>query len=171
MMPTEQHTPLIPFAPRQLGTDDLIARELNAISCLGYQSIEEARVRFAKIDVPERLLYLKDAVFTHLAWLRQCQHHKSESMLHDKFRENIATLVPGAIILKNAIEGEHRPDFLIKLHSEIMPVEIKLHKFDKKSLQQLSRYLSAYRCKRGIAVAKECTCLLPQNILFIALSC
>lgn len=43
--------------------------ELNSIAELSYDDAKSAKAKLSKIEVPANFLYLKDAVFTHVAWL------------------------------------------------------------------------------------------------------
>jgi len=62
---------------------------------------------------------------------------------------------------------KHIPDFWVANGVITIPVECKKIKFDAVALRQLERYMKHYRCSKGIAVARELTVKLPQNIKFI----
>ncbi len=65
-------------------------------------------------------------------------------------------------------DGRNIPDAWVKDKEEYIPVEVKLKHFDKSALNQLKRYMRAYNCNKGIAVAEKLTVELPENISFIS---
>ena len=65
-------------------------------------------------------------------------------------------------------DGRNIPDAWVKDKEEYIPVEVKLQHFDKSALNQLQRYMRAYKCSKGIAVAEKLTVELPENISFIS---
>lgn len=50
-----------------------------------------------------------------------------------------------------------------------IPVEIKLHQFNKAALKQLEDYMEIFGCATGIAIGEQLTCELPDNIRFISI--
>lgn len=70
-------------------------------------------------------------------------------------------------IVKRKNDPKNIPDFWLLHNSEYIPVEVKLCNFTTKCLEQLERYMAFYKCKSGIAVGRELTCSLPDNIYFI----
>ena len=50
-----------------------------------------------------------------------------------------------------------------------IPVEVKLHAFDKAALEQLQGYMTEYECSDGIAIGEKLTVELPDNIRFISI--
>lgn len=71
-------------------------------------------------------------------------------------------------ITKRKNDTKHKPDFWLFKSNEYIPVEVKLHTFDKRALEQLLRYMDFYNCESGIAVGKTLNCNLPKNIKFIS---
>lgn len=64
----------------------------------------------------------------------------------------------------------NRPDLWMSYRGENVPVECKLHDFTETSLKQLNRYMKAFNCKYGLAIAEKCTAKLPKNIFFVSVS-
>ena len=94
-----------------------------------------------------------------------------EKDIYEWFNNNVIDILGvNYKIIKRKNNPKHIPDFWIENMDEICPVEIKLHNFDSKSLQQLQRYMDFYKCKKGIAVGKELSCEIPENVLFIKYS-
>jgi hypothetical protein len=124
-------------------------------------------------DVPISLEYLKDAVFSHIGWLHDIFLDKyfTEKALHNKFKDEIESIMPGAKILDYKYQPEHIPDFMVTYCGDIIPVEIKLGRVAGYGLKQLRRYMDAYHSKKGILVAEECKLKLRSNITFIELHC
>ena len=56
----------------------------------------------------------------------------------------------------------------MQINNQYVPVEIKLHDFDLKALNQLSRYMNVYNCAYGIASAERLAVELPSNITFVS---
>ena len=50
-----------------------------------------------------------------------------------------------------------------------IPVEVKVHDFNNSDLRQLNRYIKAFNCKEGIAIAPKVKegVVIPQNISFV----
>lgn len=89
----------------------------------------------------------------------------SEQRVYKLFRENYRHILGKEceiVSRKNSLK--HIPDFWVKIGSEHIPVECKVSEFNKKALKQLLRYMKVYKCKRGIAVASQITCDLPNSI-------
>lgn len=61
------------------------------------------------------------------------------------------------------------PDAWVERNGEKIPVEVKLRDFNESALDQLLRYISSYKAKRGIAVGEKLTVELPANIEFVSL--
>lgn len=92
----------------------------------------------------------------------------SEKDVHSWFRKNIRNVLSDDYkIAERKNDRRHVPDVWIKWRSEFIPVEIKLHDFDPRHLQQLIRYMDFYKCFKGIAVGRKLNCVLPDNVKFI----
>lgn len=92
-----------------------------------------------------------------------------ECDIYLRFDKKIKKLFgPNARVIKKKSDPRHIPDRWVSIEGNIMPVEIKLHKFDKRALSQLKRYMDFYNCAHGIAVAKSLDVKLPENIRFIS---
>lgn len=94
----------------------------------------------------------------------------TEKVVHDWFQNNLNRVVgENYKIVKHKNDKKNIPDFWVSTPTDlkIIPVEIKLHSFDSKGLEQLKRYMNFYESDRGIAVGKNLSCELPENISFI----
>lgn len=94
---------------------------------------------------------------------------KNEFYYQKLFKENYSKIRKGQVI-KNKNDGHNFPDAWVEENGYIIPVEVKLRKFDPKALKQLLRYMKAYGSLKGIAVARELSVKLPHNIEFISFS-
>ena len=94
---------------------------------------------------------------------------KNEFYYQDLFKEKAEQLGYGKIV-SHKDNPKHKPDAWINRNDELIPVECKLHDFDAKALKQLTRYMTFYHAEHGIAVARELTVLLPENIEFVPFS-
>lgn len=93
---------------------------------------------------------------------------KNEYSVHTLFKENYSKIYEGEVIYhKN--DPRHIPDAWVEKDGERIPVEMKRHCFDKKALEQLTRYINFYNCRHGIAVGEELTVELPDNISFVSI--
>lgn len=110
---------------------------------------------------------LYGAVAMHIAWKSSIED--SEFAIHSLFKKNYCKIRKGSVVNRKS-DGKNIPDSWVQIGRELIPVEIKKCSFDKKALNQLKRYLNAYNCKNGIAVANKLTIDLPENIEFISIS-
>lgn len=94
---------------------------------------------------------------------------KNEFYYQDLFKEKAEQLGYGKIV-SHKDNPKHKPDAWISRNDELIPVECKLHNFDAKALKQLTRYMTFYHAGHGIAVARELTVSLPENIEFVPFS-
>lgn len=93
----------------------------------------------------------------------------NEFDIHELFKsEYKKVLGDDYSIVERKNNPKHIPDFWLMNKGEYIPVEIKLHDFKNKHLNQLRRYMDFYGCEKGIAVARELRCALPSNIKFIS---
>lgn len=99
--------------------------------------------------------------------LEEFRHH--EFYYQDEFKKKCESLGFGSIVEHKNIKG-HIPDAWVNKNGELIPVEVKVDKFNASALKQLSRYMSVYNTKHGYAVAKRLTVMLPKNITFIPFS-
>lgn len=92
---------------------------------------------------------------------------KNEYYYQRLFKEKYSKIRIGEIIeVKD--DGENIPDAWVNRNGINIPVEVKVSDFDKKALKQLNRYIKAYNCETGIAVARNLSVDLPTNIEFIS---
>ena len=94
----------------------------------------------------------------------------SEKVLSNTFKYNLENnkyegLKPCRV--KVETNQKHIPDGFAVYKDEIVPIEMKASKFDDKAQKQLRRYMKEYGCSYGIAVARELTTNLDNNIVFI----
>lgn len=95
-----------------------------------------------------------------------------EKDVHVWFKNNIGKILgDNYAISDKKSNSDNIPDFwLLKDNNDYIPVEIKLHDFNDRSLKQLIRYINYYDCDKGIAIGKRLNCDLPDNIKFISFS-
>ena len=67
-------------------------------------------------------------------------------------------------------DGRNIPDAWVSDGIENIPVEMKIGTFNKKALIQLQRYLNKYKCNKGIAIGRELSVEMPNNIQFVDIS-
>lgn len=92
----------------------------------------------------------------------------SEKDIHIWFNKNLNLLLgEGWNIVKRKNHHKHIPDFWLENNNSYIPVEIKLHTFDPRHLEQLVRYINFYGCTEGLAIGRELNCALPNNIKFL----
>lgn len=83
------------------------------------------------------------------------------------FKKYAHVFMKGAKVIHVPSDRKNVPDAWLSVGEEHIPVEVKLHDFDQKALAQLTRYMNAYHCKRGVAVARTLSVVLPDNVVFI----
>lgn len=93
---------------------------------------------------------------------------KDEFYYQNLFKEKCESLGYGKpITVKSNLKDI--PDAWVERNGEKIPVEVKLRDFNEHALNQLLRYISSYKAKRGIAVGEKLTVELPDNIEFVSL--
>ena len=108
---------------------------------------------------------LYGAVRMHIAWKESVGN--TEAARESYFKNNVAVIVgEGAKIAPAVASQKHRPDGWVVLNGNLMPVEIKKGNFDAKALRQLTRYMDYYKTSNGIAIGRNLTVELPDNIQF-----
>jgi len=139
---------------------------LDEIAKLAYSDHKLALLLLKKVDTD--FVYLKDSVLWLIQTLKQ-NDIPNEFHLHKKFFDNLNQLIPNAKVVKEDVIREHKPDGFIEINNELYGGEMKLKKFDCSALKQICRYMRHYTAK-GIAVSKELTCVLPDDVIFVKLS-
>ena len=91
-----------------------------------------------------------------------------EFVLQTKFKECAKKIIDGAEIVSGPSTVKNRPDAWVKIFGDMIPVEVKRGEFNKKALDQLNRYVSAFGSKYGVAVGEKLTCKLPENYIFVS---
>jgi hypothetical protein len=92
----------------------------------------------------------------------------TEATICNAFNKNVTKLLGKNVrVIKRKNDNRHIPDSWILKDDLMIPVEVKLNSFDKKAKKQLLRYMEFYKCRKGIAVGKELTTEISENIQFI----
>ena len=110
-----------------------------------------------------------DALYNAVATFIYTRDRKNEFYYQALFLERISLIHNDIFPVSRKHNGRDIPDAWCSWDGEVVPVEVKLNNFDEKALCQLMRYITAYETKKGIAVGKNATVVLPPNILFISL--
>lgn len=158
-----------------------IAECYNNLILVSYKTknISLAFEEFKRIDdlgacLFEEILYLRDAVFTHLCYAKQACNNAGrqdkEKIVQKHFFDNLSHYIPGATIAKSEKKTGHIPDGFVEIEGNVYPVEVKAERFTGASLEQLTRYMRAYKASKGVAVAKELRCTIPDNVIFISVN-
>lgn len=93
---------------------------------------------------------------------------KSEQDIYNLFNNNYSKIYDGKVTsYKN--NPKCIPDSWVLKDGEYIPVEMKLHNFNKQALKQLNRCIDFCKCKHGIAVGEKLTVELPKNITFVSI--
>lgn len=114
-------------------------------------------------DIPIMLFSIRQTIMKNFL-----DSQPNEKMIHDWFKNNVGSLLGSDFeLVKRKNNPKHIPDFWLSNQVEFIPVEIKLSTFNQKSLEQLRRYMNFYGTSKGIAVARDIDCELPENITII----
>lgn len=98
------------------------------------------------------------------------KHNVTEFTIHRLFEERFSKENDmGIQITQIKNDPRHIPDCWVAAEGNVLPVEIKLGKFDAKAREQIERYIEFYGTKGGIAVGEKLTTPLPDHIKFIAI--
>ena len=108
---------------------------------------------------------LYGACAMELAWKNNLD--TTEYSLHSKFNAVCEKMGIGKLSYRKC-ERHNFPDSWVEIDNEIVPVEMKKAKFDRKALAQLQRYIEVYKTSKGVAVGDELTVELPDNIIFVS---
>jgi len=92
-----------------------------------------------------------------------------ENSLYPMIKEKIIIKIKNAKLLDKVNDPKHKPDLWVELSNKEIPVKVKKFDFGKTALRQLQRYMNFYKSTQGIAVAKNLTTELPNNIRFISI--
>lgn len=112
---------------------------------------------------------LYEAVTTHLAYWENAE--TLEYSLYPQFEKAVNRLFgENAKIVKPKTNPHHRPDSWVQIGKTLIPVEMKKGDFDGKALKQLTRYMSFYKCEKGIAIGSRLSVKIPESIRFISIS-
>jgi hypothetical protein len=153
-----------------------IKHSLKGDSSTAYKFLSSAREwAYRELDTEasiECFSFLALAASTEIArnyprTTKVCSHNEYGDVQH-WFKNNHKQVVQGSKIVRvtGGKTGRYRPDFLIDLNGELLPVECK-KTFNSRSLNQLECYLSEFGASIGYAVAFELKCKLPDHIEFI----
>lgn len=106
------------------------------------------------------------AAALHITWAGDI----TEASLYPKFNKTIEHLSGGrARPIEVDMDQRHRPDAWVRIGEDSVPVEMKLGNFNRAALKQLRRYIGFYDSPGGIAVGKQLTTCLPENITFVSI--
>lgn len=130
---------------------------------LGIYDLAEAELKMNGIEAPFVFTVLRQNALSNYMEFSKI----TEFDVHNWFKNNYQKILNGYFLVEKKSESKHIPDFWLMNNNELIPVEIKLEKFDSKALKQLRRYMNHYGCKTGIAVGRELTCELPSYIKFL----
>lgn len=139
---------------------------IEVLKCNNYieslKLLKSVDILFDDLDEKYDLLYLcvRNQLFNI--------HHRDEFYYQHLF-QNFADKL-GYKIVSHKNNKKDIPDAWVEKDGEIIPVEVKLNSFDNHSLKQLNRYIKVYNCNKGIAIGRNLSVTLPDNIEFISLS-
>lgn len=167
------------LAENNLFLFNLLHNDLKEIDKICYEAlncnnINDMKIKIDKLKNTSSLIstsypYLVSAIDeTFIKYLTML--FPKEKDLREKFIDNIDKYLPKAKIIQRKNLKQHIPDLWVSIDGEEIPIEMKLKVFTNSSLAQLERYMNVYKCNKGIAVAQELSCYLPNNIKFIQFS-
>lgn len=90
--------------------------------------------------------------------------------VHPSFSAALSRVYPGAVAVPVHRREDRMCDFLLDFSGDLVPVEIKKGKFDRKAVTQLRGYMEAYEARRGIAVGDVLAAPLRPGMEFISLA-
>lgn len=93
----------------------------------------------------------------------------SEKHLQDYFFKNLNTFLPDAKQLHLLTCNDYKPDGLVLLNGQKIPVEVKLSVFNEKARWQLLRYMDYTNAQQGVAVARNYTAKPDDRIIFVGI--
>lgn len=164
---------------KNLHGDNMIIKNHNGLILNKYWFLEMMAMcdnKKSLFDLNRAIDYLQNKWSDSFEMMRQyvfCS--KLKELMHDEFyyqdlfKKKAEELGYGKIV-DHKDNQKHKPDAWISRNDELIPVECKLYNFDAKALKQLTRYMTFYHASHGIAVARELTVSLPENIEFIPFS-
>ena len=112
--------------------------------------------------------YIFNALYTAVAFGVAQKFQRNEFYYHNLFIQNFSKIRNGKVV-SYLNDNKNIPDVWVEYKNNETPVEIKLHNFNKKALNQLLRYMDCYKAPNGIAVGEKLTVDLPSNVEFISL--
>lgn len=107
------------------------------------------------------------AISISIFYTMRCQLNEKESEIVKIIKENLNEYIPNATLIKKVSNKNNIPDIWVEINKKDIPIEVKTNDFDNKALKQLIRYMVFYNCDKGIAIASNLTCDLPDNVSFI----
>ena len=113
--------------------------------------------------VTETFLAMSTALKIYLTWASQDREYDRYST----FEEMLATLIPDAVLVPPPLKHRLRPDFFVEREGMVSPVELKRVPFTNAAVKQLQRYMTAYNCQTGYAVAPKLSGTLLPGMMFI----
>lgn len=151
---------------------ELVDLKIERVNIIVYHALKMAG---ENLDMALHLVDIAFADVDNAGWIKQCvletvMHWRDKALpteqnVYEWFRRNFKSyLGKNAEIIKCKNDPKNKPDFWVVSSEGTMPVECKLGAFDKKALNQLQRYMGFYNCDKGVAVAVDFTCDIPENI-------
>lgn len=111
-----------------------------------------------------------NTIYGAVAMLITMENIENEATIYSLFSKNVKNVLGEDVaIVKRKNDNRHIPDFWVETKNGVIPIEIKYRDFNLKALHQLSRYISFYGATGGIAVGRNLTVELPENITFVSI--
>lgn len=127
------------------------------------QAMKLVDIPFSQVETPWIEFCVRRTIMDFLT-----KSFPTEKDVYEWFRKHYQEVLGDCwTIVNRKSNPKHIPDFWISNGDSMVPVECKLMEFNSKSLKQLQHYMEFYGCSSGVAVAKKCTCELPENIIFV----
>lgn len=150
------------------------ARALGALHQTGYDpAIEILEAAYKKVNEQglwsEAHLNLYTGVSFYLADWR-IRSAPGELDLQKHIKENLSQYLSGEAIPIRGKNGKGLCDLLIRANDADCPMEVKLHRFDRKAKEQLRRYMDFYKAPIGYAAAPVLETVLDHDMIFIDVS-
>lgn len=92
---------------------------------------------------------------------------RGELFYQKVFIDNVEKIFKNVEKMNKNYDKKNIPDAYLILEGLETPVEMKIGNFDLKALNQLQRYMKFYGCKQGLAIGRNLSTLLPDNIMFL----
>lgn len=133
------------------------------------QLVKKVRAAFCNQDHFDQVVWDLSCAVLECAAI---ENRVCEFDIHHLFRENYSKIAAGKVVEFKS-DPHNIPDAWVKIAGVHIPVEMKLHNFNRAAVDQLRRYIDFYKVPvavfpRGIAVGASLTATLPQDMIFIS---